>query len=260
MILKNKIISGYNYSSTPNLATIGSLISWYDYRRGVDFRVISGVNRVTSINDLSPNGFSLVGNTSNRAVLESDHITATAGLARYISTPSGVLTPLHNGNPILSFAVIDYSNPSNANVGIIEFIDTGTGTGTAGFRFAITTSTKSINTQYFNNAGTTLGAQGTTAIEDNQYRLVMYVYYGLNAKSNNRELNYGTSTVSATFNPTFGTNNPTRLTSAFSNQIKIKTWGAYDLSGKTVSEIDSFKDLFIATLKRDPEYSSLITI
>jgi hypothetical protein len=259
MIISAAKIQGYNYVATPNLATIGKLICWYDYRRGVDTRLISSVNRVLSITDLSPNGFNLVSNTTNRASLESTYITATAGLARYISTPSSLLTPLHNGSPVLVFGVLDYSNPTSANAGTIEFIDTATNTGTAGFRMAIVTSTKGLNSQYWNNAGTTLGSQGTTLIEDSNYRLFAYVYYGLSAKANNRELNYGTTTVAATFNPTFGTNNPLRLTSAFSNQIKLKTWGAYDLTGKTVSEIDDFKTLFVNTLKRDPEYSSIIT-
>jgi hypothetical protein len=277
MILSASKISGYNYTASPTLGTIAEPICWFDWRFGREDRVYSGVTRVFTINDLSPNNFLLEGSTTNantsRPMLLSDgigmdiNISTTRGASLQRQITDSKYEILHKGNPFLIMNVVKPVTLDNF-IFLLSTNGATTAVPPAGLRFRIDSVNSRVDLLIRNDAGTAIVNvnTGTGSISTGGFTFIAAQYYGSGSGSNNLKIWINNNQYTFTANPTFGTGvcailrafssaGPPGNTSDFSTKLGI----AYDLTGKTASEIDDFRTLAITTLKRDPEYSSLTT-
>lgn len=267
MIFSGTNLKGVNTIGKATLGSIGDLLLHYDYRMGVQTVNVSGLDLVTNVSDLSSNNFNLSQSTSSRRpALYSDGFgSALSSSNNMQGTPNSLLKCLHDGTAHLIFAVQQFDNPTNVDQRPIIL-----STGQLGSGAGILVQTLAVSNNFglttYNSSGTSLGNATTgnnTVPEDSTFRLLMRIYYGSGAGANNNKLVIANSTYLQTYSPAFSNASPIRLQSlGFGTTLnsKIKTVGAYNLSGKSVIDIDNFVQLFISVLKEDSEYSGLITI
>jgi hypothetical protein len=251
-------INGWSYIGKPNLQSIGELIFLYDYRTAEK----SG-GRVHRWNDLGPNGLDLTAESFRRFYDDTDGFGDDAnGVTVQMTAPfKPVLNKLHLGNPFLFFAVVNFpAAPTSLN----RLAITSTPTNTPGQEFAIINTTGVFRSVVQNDSDTAIVNNSSAAIPTNEFILLMRYYYGSGTGANNTKTVVKNVTSTFTNNPTFGTANCSNLivgkgSAGSGDNYRIKTIGAYDLTGKTTGQVDSFVTLFISTLKSDSEYSSLVT-
>jgi hypothetical protein len=259
MILSGHKLYGYEYIGVPNLQTIGTLIFHYDYRRGA---TIEG-GRVSAWRDLGPNSLTLTAESFRRFYDDTDGFgdDANAVTVQMRASFKPALNKLHLGNPFLFFAVVNFpAAPSALN----RLAFTSQPANTAGQEFAIINTTGVFRCVVQNDSDTAIVNNSSAAIPTNEFILLMRYYYGSGTGSNNTKTVVKSTTSTFTSNPTFGTGNCSDLiigknSAGTGDNYRIKTIGAYDLTGKNSSQVDSFVATFISTLKSDPEYSSLVT-
>jgi hypothetical protein len=263
-------ISGGSYVGRPTLATIGNMLFWYDYRYSYEVENQGGNDMLVSWGDLSPSGIHLIkAQTSTRLQRHSDGVGQVAGVSasRNIGTSDigSKVNVMHNGGAYMAFAVMRYNNPSNViqNTGFVSSYRPGT---TPGISFFLRTSDHAIVHEFRGAAGASLGAQVSgagTVPQDSTYRLVTYTYYGLGGSNNSIIRIADSTTHTATRNPGLQTSDAGGIFVSTSNGaadlVRIKCVGAYNLSGKTTTQINDFLALFYSMLKSDPEYATLIT-
>jgi hypothetical protein len=264
MIISASKIQGYHYRATPNLGTIGELMCWYDYRKGIVTQEYSSILRVNSLADQSPNGFQLNSsatstNTTRPRVLTGG-IGNTTDRTTFNSAPNPVQNILHNGSAYLIFSVAKLV--TTAASGNFNLLGTGNAPGAA---FRILASTRQLGMITNNNAGTNIGTQNTPtdSVPLDEFVLFQRLYYGGGTGTNNVKQYIADDLYQFTFNPTFGTNNSITHnvlnTGAATINFNWKTTACWNLTGKTPAECDDFRLLAVDTLKKDPEYSSLVT-
>jgi hypothetical protein len=267
MIISASKIQGYNYRSTPNLGTIGELMCWYDYRKGIVTQEYSSILRVNSLSDQSPNGFQLnspaASNNTTRPRVLTGGIGNTTDRTTFTSAPNPAQNILHNGSAYLILSVAKLV--ATAASGTFQLLTTGI-TGSAGLQWRVLANTRQLSSLTTNDAGTNIGAQNTPtdSVPLDEFVLFQRLYYGGGTGTNNVKQYIADDLYQATFNPTFGTNNSVQhsvlSTGAAVINFNWKTTVCWNLTGKTPAECDAFRLLAVDTLKRDPEYSSLITI
>lgn len=265
MILSATKIQGYNYTATPTLATIGKLITWYDYRRGLASQDFSGTERALSLADLSDNNFQLnsvgVSNNTRRPIVYADGLGNIANITSFKSTAlNDNVNKFHNGSPYLIFSVISLNDTVGTQVDICGT----TLSGQPGISLRIAASTRVLACLTQNDAGDNIGAQNTptNSIPLDEFILVQRLYYGSGTGSNNVKTYIKDTLYENTFNPTFGTGQASDmrwLTTIGNVEFKGKMMASWDLTGKTPAECDAFRTLAVNTLKSDLEYSSLTT-
>jgi hypothetical protein len=266
MIISASKIQGYHYRATPNLGTIGELMCWYDYRKGIITQEYSSILRVNSLADQSPNGFQLNSTAVNANITRPRVLTGgignTTDRTTFNSAPNPVQNILHNGSAYLIFSVAKLV--TTAASGSFQLLTTGV-TGFAGFNWRILANTRQLSAITNNNTGTNIGAQNTPvdSVPLDEFVLFQRLYYGGGTGTNNVKQYIADDLYQATFNPTFGTNNSIGHglfnTGAATINFNWKTTACWNLTGKTPAECDDFRLLAVDTLKRDPEYSSLVT-
>lgn len=258
MILSGCKISGYNYLGKPTLASLGSLIFHWDYRLSIELKPTGSLR---SLGDQSVNGFNL----SGLSKLYEDGIGTigtTSGAKGQVKPP---LKALHDGTPHFLFAVLRYDNPSNVGASGTFIVQTGLVSVGAGITFSISAAGNQVQHLFRDDSGANISSQLTgvnTMPEDSNFRLVTFTLYGPTGANNSR-ITIADQSYLATRELSFGTNDASML-SAFrfgvTDITRIKTIGAYNLSGKSPSQIDQFVAMFNQVLKQDTEYASLITI
>lgn len=261
-------IKGYNYKASLDFNTIGKTLFWYDYRKGASIRNISGEDLVNSLADSSANSLQLNStlNPSSNPRLFNDGIGSN-GTVLFFQNSSDLfeLRKLHNGSPYLCFFVLKFDSATTIG-SEIYMMRTGTqGLGKPGLEIRANRSTRQIITRLFIDNGNNLQSQlSNGTFPDDEYFLVQTMYYGNNTGTNNKKLFLQNTVNSLTLNSTsFGVQSPPYI-EAFRNEGGVKFAQklavGWDLTGKTISEIDNFRLLALDTLLSDPEYSSLITI
>jgi hypothetical protein len=276
MILSASKISGYNYTATPTLGTIAEPICWFDWRFGrTDGNVVGGALRVNSLNDLSPNNFLLEArlNRIDQPMVLSDGL----GMDDTIGTKAPAVFRrngsnskyeiFHKGNPFLIMAVVKPIIPASN----LNFFGTNSSntTSVAGLRFRANAANNRLELSFRNDAGTLITNVVTpnNSVPTGDFLFIAAQYYGGGTGSNNLKIWINNTQYTFTANPTFGTGTCPELcawqgaggTVSSAYEFSQKLAIAYNLTGKTSSEIDDFRTLAITTLKRDPEYSSLTT-
>jgi hypothetical protein len=269
MIIQGKKISGYSYIGNPSLGTIANPLFWFDYRKGIETVLFSSTRRVRALNDLSNNDFNVFQTTnSNAPVLYTDSLggigTNGSGCQLNMPTISPKLKVLHTGVPYFIAFVAAYNNPTDASATGTYAARTGVASSLPGMFFAILAGTNQIQHLFRNDSGTNIGSHNSgnnTVPEDTTYRLFTFTYYG-SGESDNSVITIANNSYTTTRNPTFGTgqNDVLRIFRFGVQDItRYKLLISYDLTGKTVSEIDSFRTSFFNTIKSDSEYSGLTT-
>jgi hypothetical protein len=259
MIASGHTISKYNYIGAPNLQTIGTQIFHYDYRKGA---VISG-GRVSSWSDLGPNSMTLTGEGFRRLYDDTDGFGDDANGVTVQMTASfkPALNKLHDGSAFLFFAVVNFPAAPTA---LNRLAFTSMPANTPGQEFAIINTTGVFRCVVQNDSDTAIINNSSAAIPTNEFILLMRYYYGSGTGANNTKTVVKNVTSTFTNNPTFGTANCSNLivgkgSAGSGDNYRIKTIGAYDLTGKTTGQVDTFVSTFISTLKTDTEYSALVT-
>jgi hypothetical protein len=268
MIVSGLRVSGMGFRGKKTLASIGNMLFWYDYRNAVSVINSGGFDYVTAMADLTGNGFNLTQPlASQRMVRHSDGIGQPSGITSATrvlrAVPDARLKCLHDGSPHMLFFVSRYNNPTDVTQNTLMMRTYGTGSA-PGINMAISTAANNlVNHQFRNDAGSPISTQSSATDswpEDSTYRLGMFIYYGSGGSSNSKIVIGNTSYV-ATRNPSFSTGNPGTMlflqTSSTEDIIRTKTWGGYNLTGKTTLQIDAFVTDFTNTLKSDIEYAAL---
>jgi hypothetical protein len=270
MILRGSILKGLNFIGRPSLSSIGNLVYHFDYRFANVIQDYSGVNRITEWTSLTGDA-NLTRSTTSTArprtyvdgfgsdfgVNENNNLFTNAILFdKYL--------PLHDSTPHMIWSVQYYDNPSNVSSGteIIKTIPTVGGQ--AGFRLTILPANNQMRHEFASNAGALQAyTSPSNSLPETQVSIFVCILYGTG--SNNWKTIINSTSYTATRSPTWGTNNPiilqllTKSAAANSPNIRLKSTGAYNLSGKSVSEIDSLVTTFYSVLKSDLEYASLTT-
>jgi hypothetical protein len=174
---------------------------------------------------------------------------------------------LHKGNPYLIMAVVKpIVMSSSLNFFGTEISNSPT---TAGLRFRVDGTNTRVQLAVFNDSPISVinVNTGTGTIATGSFYFIAAQYYGSGTGSNNLKIWINNTQYTFTANPTFGTGPCNSLSawrgsggaagSAFEFSQKLAL--AYDLTGKSIAEIDAFRTLAISTLKNDPEYASLTT-
>ncbi|MBL6448581.1 hypothetical protein JMN32_19880 [Fulvivirga sp. 29W222] len=266
MIISASKVQGYNYSATPDMSTIGKLITWYDYRNGLNQADFSGTQRAISLADGSSNQYQLnspsVSNNVRRPIVYADAIGNIGNITSFTAAPSAAINKLHNGSAFLIMTVISL----NDTIGTVLSFPLSSAIGKPGINFGITPSTRRLRCLWQNDAGTNIGGFNNSA-DDNiipleEFVLIQLMYYGSGTGTNNLKYYVKSTAKSITFNPTFGSGQASSIAcfnSIGNVEFKAKMQAIYDLSGKSIAECDAFRTLAVNTLKLDSEYSSLIT-
>lgn len=268
MIVEGAIMSGLEIITEASLSTIGEVVYWHDHDKAVGFL---DTNRANSWGDQSINGFTLTQGQAARLPRKySDGIGIVAGdtgqpFLRSTLTDFSKLKCLSDGSAHLLIDVIYHSNTGQIANDIIKRTG-GPSFTSAGFVYQILTNNSLSHTLY-NDAGTSLGnhATGANSVPQDTRSIVMYTYYGRLAMSNNSRLTINNVNYSITRDPVFGTGNPKAMDTFFpqsslGNTAKHELSIAYNLTGKTITQVNDFVTLALTTLKKDSRFSGLTTI
>jgi hypothetical protein len=265
MIIKGSAkITGLGFRGQKTLLSIGNAIHLFDYRKGI---ADLSAARVPSWGDLGPNGHVLIQpNTSRRPMRLADGIGDDGTLAdnaSLYSTPTAALNKLHDGSAVMQFAVMKIDEVDAVNI-LLGITSPGAGVMAPGQLFQYLGATQRISFRVYNDAAGILSTQAMTAmVPSGKDVLIMRLYYGSGTGSNNHKLYCENVVESFTLNPAFGSAQCSRFTfgksSTTTMDAAVKMMGAYDLSGKTISQINDFVPIFCDTLKSDNEFATLIT-
>lgn len=259
MIIAGHSIKGHTHIGKSTIESIGAVIFHYDYR----FNAVISSGRVSSWGDLGPHGINLTAEGFRRLYSSADGF-GDGGNAVTVLMTAAFKTPLnilHNGSPYLWFAVVNFPAAPTA---LARMSFTSMPASTPGQVMEIVNTTGVFRCTVQDASDTAIITSSTAAIPTNENILLMRQYYGSGTGSNNAKSWVKSTLTQATSNPTFSSANcgPLLLgkgSAGSGDNWKIKTVGAYDLTGKSSAQIDTFRDLFITTLKSDTEYSSLVT-
>lgn len=251
------------YTTRKTLGALGKLIFWYDYRVGA---VENGSGRILSLRDQSPNGYAAFSTVS--PVIDADGIGKDDGMgsvAMKSTAPTGFLKIFHDGRAWLLYTVLRNFTAVDQNRAVLRTDSlSGNSPTTCGVRIY---ASNSMICQIKNESNTQ--TMNGPSIPLDEWVLCRYIYYGddstdnlkmiakttiqsrtrtITPSSNNEEVD-----AKFLFNTRTSGNNPA------SDIGRQKLTLAYDVTGKTRSEIDALDLLIVATIKEDPEYSSLVT-
>jgi hypothetical protein len=272
MIITGINIKGINYLGAPTLGSIGDLKLWLEFRKAAE-TVVDGASdlRLSTWTDLRSDLLFRANTSAQRPFVLSN------GFSCKISSENNVIirpsiTPdlsfLHDGTPNLFSFVLVYNNPSNlaAPNGITFSTGFISATNGQGFSFGIIPGQNRLALNKYGDASATPLQNHPTPIDSlpedaSNQLLVSAIYYG-NGLSNNSKIWIGGTSYSETKSTDLTTTAaPTRATLTIRGltDSRLKLITAYNLSGKSVAEIDLFYTSFISTLKLDPEYANVIT-
>lgn len=259
-------ISGGSYIGRASLGTVAEPLFWYDHRfnNSQDPTGRHGIwNSLTSL-----------GSTQTQSIVSRKlyyHTSPVSGYGYKIGDGFSTYQTLGNHYPALDvmhkganawmFSIVFYWKQTDSGTsGATSLIRTGL---TAGITGIIDHNQPRIRLQTRGSSSTINNlATATNSVPDDQVSIVTFVFYG-DTSSNNYRIIINNSNTNFTSNPTYDTASSEYLRFGLPvtqlNDFIIKMMIAYDLSGKSRSEVDSILSTYYTVLKTDSEYSSLVT-
>lgn len=269
MIVSGGSISGLTFSGDRTLASIGDVIWWTDYRRMVT--VSPTTERVTRWGTLASNynisQFVEVPGQGPRlyageGIGWKGPVHGSPGPTNFRAPKSVFVQRFHSGDKYALFAVVFKDNngsTANESTDVIMIRNSADTSFSFLWRPIVRQGFQLISINGESD-------QQNSALSNNQYTLVGVVYYGPN-KSDNLRFVAGNSQQLATNEIAMPVDNH-----SFARYLQLANWAntqpthlvkmviAYNLNERTDDNInDVFLPLFFETLKKDSEYSTIVT-
>jgi hypothetical protein len=264
MIVRGAIFRGLNFIGKRTLASIGKLIFWYDYRLAV---TLDSSDNVISLDDLSPNSLNLFPERNDTKLSKNTNGIGTTNpsvIKRMRFILKNAINVLHNGNAWAYFLVGKWDKTTSPFL-IFDAIFTGALGSQTGMYIRIETSVMRVENRIVNGSGTILFSTVTPvdSIPDNSEFFLEIVFYGTGVTNGFRIRINGVTVHQSTRTSSSWATGPSSVNTMYASNSGsngsafIKTHFAYDLTGKTQTEINSLVGEARAKLKEDSEYSSI---
>lgn len=259
-------ISGLKYSGKRTLSSIGDVIWWFDYRRMVTVES----ERVTRWGSLASNyGVDAVGQVSTQGPFfyEGEGIGRKGPVhgqgGNQMAGPRGIMVDRFHSGEKYALLSVGYknNNGSTANEAMDMVMIRNSADTSSSFLWRPIVRQGNNLLQIVSESETQSGV-----MPNNEYVILGAVYYGA-AKANNVRLITKNSQQLFTNSIEMPVTN-----SLYARMFQVANWAnalptqlckmfiAYNLNHLTDDNIDNvFLPLFYATLKEDPEYSSIVT-
>jgi len=262
-------VKGLSFPGSKTLASVGDQLFWFDYRSLVE---LENTDKMLRWGDLGKYGLNLTksfGGGDTRPIFYTGegvgyNDSATSYSLYPVAGPNlSKFNIFHNGTPHIIYVVAKVkfkTGAGNAQFGSLVTYLANPNTG-AGFR--IDSLNRRIR-RFFENGTTEQSfSTGNNIFSDDTYTLFKFIHYGTGF-SNNVKLQAAATSSLYSQTITLTTNNYTTVRFLYNItsggfDVRVKMMTAYDLTGKTVSDINDFDTAFVSTLKQDSEYSGLTT-